>query len=231
MRQLAATAFCAAIQLATSACAQENPVTPPSVYRSSVEGVFLDELPQVLCSTKVRLSGSSNRAVLDRLFSTNFSNDTIVVGLDFGSNIQVDLASPSLCSGVNAETVQRLFPFAQVELSSSSATIFEKQDSSRVLARRGLNEVDLSFEQFSDPCSVVRDARSYIDIDDILELRYRAAVPILYYNSANGKEVIVFDAGCENTDDLVSMVDFVMGQYLRHEKSISYLLWAQRLFR
>ncbi len=166
-----------------------------------------------LCAIKVTIEGLDSANLFGSLFDPSNKMEFIVTGVSDEDPIEIDIASEVFCHHVDVAQIGEYFGLSQENLTISSARDFEIESTATAITQRGLDNVNISIQSAPDKCSILRQIHNHIGEEQILELRYRAGIPILYYNSSNGKELIIYESECVDANKLTELIDYLFSKY------------------
>ncbi|MEP3226273.1 MAG: hypothetical protein ABJO01_09880 [Parasphingorhabdus sp.] len=193
------------------ACTGENRVSSkalPDGYESSVNGLFLDGSDQEYCQISAELKGITASEFLDYSWKNRNHLDFLTTGIRSSiSGIMVSVSSAEFCKGPIEETLKDKFN-GKFELQViEGPKEFKKFRTESVLRDHNLFDIKLDFSEIRPYCAIIRKKELNLELEDNLTIRYRLAIPILYYNFSDDREIIYFDDQCKNKSIFLNLID------------------------
>jgi hypothetical protein len=192
-------------------------------YHSRLAGVYLEEWQTGnICSLQIAISSFDAEQVFEKLGSGILPYNSILVGVDYPvDHLQgrLTFASSALCQNHDANPFSKFFAIDLKRITSLQLLRFVPVDTMEVLHRRGLDNVDASAVVPHDSCYYVRKRLNNLSLEDIMSLRYKFGVPILYYGFNESNEILAFEAPCGSVMSHISMIDYLEARHFLRSDS------------
>ncbi len=207
MRTAIAAAFCI---LLLNACSHaQSKAELPYRYHTEISGLFIQSSPRPVCQIEASFKGDLNDSIekfwKDRqsakLLATGISRDEVGVKMLF--------ASPEVCTAKGIEEARKRLGKSLGSTVVRSVSPLSLVDYDQ--AHKSLGLLDINASHFDSgvrkECKIDRAFVKEISYEDLIDIRYGMAIPLVFYLHSGDREFLAFDSNCEFKNEFVDIID------------------------
>jgi hypothetical protein len=195
----------AALALLQFGCSPSRLIDNSTIESQEVSGYFFEDTQPNMCILRFNLDSSSKKDVYD-ILNKNLPNpeekvnEYFVIRITFDDNYYFDIASTNFCKNYSEDKV--VFNLSNSGTSNPKPIgQFQKIPMDKFFEKFPVNELNLDVNNFaSTECYSLRKFNRALSFEEIIELRYRYAIPVVYHQWTSDLSVLVFENDCKNAD-------------------------------
>lgn len=188
--------------------AQSN-ASMPLGYGTKISGLFIQDSAGPICQMEVTFSGDVDDSVgkvwKDR---QNLKLLATGIGRDKG-RVKMVFASPEVCAPEGMDKAHERLEKILGPMAVRLASPLVLSDSDREQKNLGL--LDINASDFASgvmkQCKINREFKKEISYEDLIDIRYGMAIPLIFYLHSGDREFIAFDSNCEFKDEFINLID------------------------
>jgi hypothetical protein len=205
-----------ALALLQFGCSPSRLIDDSTIESQEVSGYFFEDTQPNMCIIRFNASSNSKKTVYDILdknlpSSVEKLNDYFVVKIAFESSYYFDIASANFCKNFLEDKVA--FNLSNA-VGSKPKPIGElkKISMENFFKKFPVNNLNLDINNFaSTECYSLRKFNRSLSFDEIIKLRYRYAIPVVYHQWTSDLSVLVFENDCKNADIYADEISGLLG--------------------
>ena len=202
------SAVLSAFLISSCSHAQSDKGTPME-YRTKISGLFIQDSAGPICQMGVSFDGDVDDSV-DKVWRDRQNIKLLATGIgrDKGG-VRMVFASPEVCTPEGMDKAHRRLEKTLGPMAVRSAPLLVLSEYDSEQERLGL--LDINASDFASGvmgnCKIDRTFKKEINYEDLIDIRYGMAIPLIFYLRSGNREFVAFDSNCEFKVEFMKFID------------------------